>query len=645
MYIKPRLGNSLILSAVILLLAQSLYTSCANQGMPVGGPKDTLAPVLLESNPRFGSRNFSGSEVRLTFNEFIISDAVSEELVVSPPLSKRPTIRTRQRSLIVGFNEPLRADATYSLDFKNSVVDNNERNPYLNLRMTFSTGDLLDTLRVAGSVKDGFNLEPAEKYLVMLHSNLHDSAFSSLTPDYIARTDEKGMYLFDNVREGSYRLYALEDINSNLRYDAGAERMAFSDSVIIPSAVYEAAPDTLVSGSDSILISGTTTFLPGPIYLRSFIESVQEQFIDKAVRENRYRNQIIFNEPNAEIPVIRLPGSEYSDWYMLEHNKTRDSLVLWVTDTLIAASDTLKIEIDYLPLGPETGWTTDTLLMVFSEPDRPESRRRGRDDEESVPEIVQFTFSDNIKSGGHDLNVPIILTAPQPVREFDFSAFKLFEAEDLNETPLPVRLVEDSTLWRSWRLDFPWKPFTQYVLEIDSAAAVSVYDISSRSFSKKFTTQKEDFYGRIVLDLSSVQEPLILQLLDNTKEEKVLRTLFSRADGRYIFDYLSPAKYKVKVVYDSNDNGQWDSGSFSNGTQPERVAYLPEITRVRSNWDNVFQWDMSFDPTLPKELIDKEEEEARRKRELEEKQRQEEMEREPVQMDLGGRSLGVPGRR
>ncbi len=644
MHLIKRVGNGLLFSAILLLLAQSLYTSCANQGMPVGGVKDTIAPVLLESNPRFGALNFTGSEVRLSFNEFIISDAVSEELVVSPPLLKRPSVRTRQRSLIVSFNESLKPDATYSLDFKNSVVDNNERNPYLNLRMTFSTGDQLDTLRVAGSVKDGFNLEPAEKFLVMLHSNLHDSAFSRLVPDYIARTDEKGLYLFDNVREGSYRLYALEDINSNMLYDAGAELMAFADSIIVPSAVFMAAPDTLVSGSDSLLISGTTTFLPGPIYLRSFIESVQEQFIDKAVRENRYRHQIVFNEPAADTLAIRLLGDNRSDWYLLEHNKDRDSLVLWVTDTLLAAADTLRLEIDFMQLGTERKVQTDTLLMVFSEPDRPDSRRRGRDEEE-VPEVVQFTFSDNIKTGGHDLNVPLILTTPQPLKDFDLGLVRLFEAEDLSETPLPVQLVSDTTRWRSWILDYNWKPFTQYVFEVDSAAAVSIYGTSSRKFSKKFTTQKEDFYGRIVLELSSVDDHLILQLLENTKEEKVLRSLFVRNDGRHIFDYLAPAKYKVKVVYDSNGNGKWDSGSFGSGIQPERVAYLPEITRVRSNWDNVFQWDMSYDSTFPKNLIDKEEEEARRKRELEEQQRQDELEREPVQMDIGGRSLGVPGRR
>lgn len=643
-----RIENSLLLTVVALFIALAFYTSCANQGMPTGGPKDSLPPILIETTPALRGLNFTGKEVRLTFDEFIISDAVMEDLVVSPPLEKRPSVRTRSKSLIVAFNEDLKSDVTYSLDFKNSVVDNNERNPYNSLRMIFSTGPTIDTLRVAGVVKNGYNLEPQEKLLVMLHSKLNDTVVVRTIPDYIARTDARGMYLFDNVKAGQYRLYALNDGNRDMKYNPGAEEIAFADSIIIPFAEFRAEPDTIVSGADSLLIVGNTYFFPEPIYLRTFTEKIFDQYIEKASRDTRYRSQLVFNEPVSDTLGIRLLNRDAADWYILENNASWDSLTLWVTDTLIAAMDTLRFEISFSQLDTlrQKYIALDTLSLVYTERARPDTRRRSRDDDEDEkPEIIQFTFSDNVKTSGFDLNVPVLITAPEPLQSFDINAIRLLETEDLTDTPLPIKISQDSTLWRTWRVEYKWQPNTAYILEIDSAASNNIYGITSRKYNRQFTTQKEDFYGSINLELTSVTEPLLIQLLDNSKDEKVLRELKTSADGNVTFDFLLPNKYKVKIVFDSNNNGKWDTGSFEDMRQPERVAYLPEIMRVRSNWSNDLKWDLKPDPTYHKVLIDKEEEELRLKRLEEERLKQDEQEREPVQMDFGGRTLGAPGRR
>jgi hypothetical protein len=644
--LRIRIENSLLFSVVAMFIALAFYSSCANQGMPTGGPKDSLPPVLVETSPPLQGLNFSGKEVRLTFDEFIISDAVSEELIVSPPLQKRPSIRTKSRSLIVSFNEDLKPDATYSLDFKNSVVDNNERNAYKNLRMTFSTGSEIDTFRVAGVVKNSFTLDPSEKIMVMLHSNLNDSAIRTVIPDYVARTDERGLFLFDNLKAGAYRLYALNDANRNLTYDAGAEEIAFADSLIIPTAEFRAEADTLVSGADSLLITGNTYFFPKPVYLRIFTEKIYEQFIEKSDRESRNKVHFIFNEPVSDTLGIRLLNSIPEDPFIIEHNPARDSITVWITDSLVAASDTLKFQLAYLVPDSlkQMVISLDTLNLVYTERQKPETRRRGRDDEETS-ELVQFNFTDNIKTTGFDLNIPIRITMPEPVKSFDLSTIRLINAEDLTETALPVVISADTVRWRTWRIDYDWEPNTPYILEIDSAAAENIYGITSHSFKKKFTTQKDDFYGSIILHLASVEDPLIIQLLDNSKEEKVVKVLYTESDGTVIFDYLAPAKYKVKIIFDSNNNREWDTGSFDGLLQPERVAYLPEIIKVRSNWDNEYTWDLTPDPTFRKVLIDKEEEELRLKKQQEERQRQDEQEREPVQMDFGGRPMGMPGRR
>ncbi len=644
---RQKTENSLLLTGIALFIALAFYTSCANQGMPTGGPKDTLPPILLQTSPAMRGLNFTGSEVRLTFDEFIIADAVSEDLVVSPPLQKRPSVRTRSRNLIVEFNEDLKQDVTYSLDFKNSIVDNNERNPYNNLRIILSTGPVLDTLRVAGVVKNGFNLEKQEKILVMLHSNLHDSAVVKTLPDYIARTDARGLYLFDNVKAGNYRLYALNDGNRDMKYNPGAEEIAFADSIIIPFAEFRAEADTLVSGADSLLIVGNTYFFPEPIYLRTFTEKFFDQYIEKVIRETRFRSQIVFNEPVDDTLGIRLFHRDKQDWFLQEHSSGFDTITLWVTDTLVAALDTLRFEIAFTQLDSlnQKYIALDTLSLVYTDRARQEPRRRSRDDEEEKPEVVQFTFSDNVKTSGFDLNVPVLITAPEPVYSFDTNAIRLVGAEDLTDTPLPIKVTKDTLRWRTWQIQYPWEPNTSYILEIDSATFTNIYGITNRNFRRQFTTQKEDFYGSIILHLSSVNEPLVVQLLDNSKDEKVMKTLKTSSDGKVTFDFLAPNKYKVKIIFDSNNNGEWDTGSLAENRQPERVAYLPEIVKVRSNWENEFKWDLKSDPTYRKELIDKEEEELRLKRQQEERQKQEQQDREPVQMDFGGRTIGAPGRR
>ncbi len=636
--------QNLPLMALLLLPALIVFSRCANQGMPTGGPKDTIPPLLVETNPVLRELNYMGKDVRITFNEYIISDAVAEELVISPPLEKRPVIRTKSKTLIVGFNEELKPDVTYSLDFKNSVTDNNENNPYLGLRLLFSTGPRLDTLRVAGMVKNAGNLNNQEKMLVMLYRNSDDTAVIRTKPDYISRTDARGIFLFDNIKPGQYRLYALNDANSNLLYEPGVEEFAFHDSLITPSARYVEEPDTLAIGADSLLIAGHTLFRPDPLYLRLFQEEVYDQFVDKSFRETRNKCVISFGETVKDSFSIRLLNREAHNWYSLEYNPDVDSLTVWLTDTLVARYDTLKFELNYSSRDSlkKQIIARDTLQMVYTEREKPEARKKKKEGE--VPETVQFFLNLNLKTSGFDLNKPIVFTSPEPVKSFDPGKIRLLREEDLKGTPLKIKVEKDTTAWRTYRINYPWEPNTRYVLEVDSTAFENIYGITSLKLKQNFTTQKEDHYGRIILDLTSVKNSLLIQLLDNSKDEKVIKTLTTRRDGQVSFDYLEPEKYKVRIIFDENNNGKWDTGNFSSKTQPERVAYLPEIVKIRSNWDSKFSWDLKPDPTFRKVLIDKEEEELKLKKLKEEQQKEAEKERNAPVESPGG-VFGSPMRR
>ena len=627
-----------------------IVSSCANQGMPTGGPRDTIPPVLTGTFPAYKSLNFRGNEVRLSFNEYIIPDQVSEQLVVSPPLEKRPLILTKGRTLIVRFNESLRDSLTYSMDFKSSIVDNNERNPYENLRFVFSTGNRLDSLRVAGKVVNAFNMEPLENALVMLHKNLHDSAVYTQRPLYIARTDKEGMYLFDNLAEGQYHLFSLNDVNNNLKYEEGVEEMAFHESVIIPSAEYHAEADTIATGADSLLVAGHVHFLPGPINLRQFTEDIFNQYLKSSRRESPNHFTLVFNEPVRDTFSVSLVNQQIENWVVSEPNLRYDSLTFWIADTTLAAQEKIMIEIAYYQLDTldRLFVEKDTLELQYVERDDPRRRRRParNEEEETGPQVPQFTWTTNLTPTGYDLNKDIMITAPQPLRHFNHEAVVVYLADDTLKTPLEVKLAPDSVEWRTYRISYPWDDETSYTLSIDSAAAHNIYGWVSRELLSTFRTRSMDYYGAINLAITGVEGQVLVQLLENKPEERVLREKAITKDQTVVFDYLPPEKYRVKAIFDRNSNGRWDPGSYQDKFQPEPVLYINEVIKVRSNWDSNIPWQIKADPSFVKDIRDREVEERLRKEAEEKAREEEELERnqaQPRQNDMlrpGGISPG-----
>jgi len=607
-------------------------SSCANIGMPTGGPRDSVPPVLLETNPEFGELEYDGDDVRLTFNEYIQPDEISEILVISPPLSKRPIIKTKSKTLIVQFNEDLKDSTTYSLDFKNSVVDNNERNPLENLRLTFSTGPVLDTLRIAGQVVDAFNLEPIEKGLVVLHSNLHDSAVFKTKPDYIAKTDEDGMFMMDNLAPGEYHVFAINDMNNDLLYNEGAEEIAFVDDLVIPRAEFHETRDTLVKGLDSMLVLGHTHFYPDPFFLHYFMEDIFDQYIETAERQARNKILFIFNESVKDTFNVRLLDREVQDWKMMEYNEKVDSIVIWIADTTVSKYDSLMMELSYIQLD-SAGMPfvfRDTMLMEFSEPEveTRRGRRRSEETEEDKPKPVeQFNWQNNI-SGKMELNGNIRLTSPEPVASFDSTMITLYLSEDTLKTPLNFTFSTNKKAYRTYNISYNWEPQTKYTLHIDSAACFNIYGISSREFSKGFETREDDYYGSLNFEFSNVPGPMIVQVLKNNEDEEVLRQKQFDSNGTLVFDFLPPDKYKVKVIYDANGNGKWDTGSYQDKIQPERVSYINEVLKLRSNWSETHVWDLSPNPEFQKEIIDKELEEQKRKEALEKARKEQQQQQE-----------------
>ena len=592
-------------------------SSCANTGMPTGGPKDSIPPVLISTVPKYLETNYKGEDVRLTFDEYVVYDELSQKLVVSPPMKKKPVFKSKGKTLIVEFKEKLKDSTTYSLDFKDAVADNNEKNPYEDLRFAFSTGPVIDTLQIGGYVKNAFDLEPVEDALVLLHREHNETAFFDSIPDYIGKTNKEGYFEIRNIAKDRYRLYAIADGDNSLTYNQTGELIAFTDSLIIPDAKLITRNDTIIKDGDTLAVHSDIEYYPGLQYLMLFEEETFDQYLDSYSRPAANFCSFIFSESLSDSFQVKLLKPEPTEkWLFIESNLTNDSLTFWITDTIISKVDTLQFDLKYLVKDSTDALVCrhDTLELVYQKPKTETKQKRKK---KEVEEIPQITISHNIKSKGHDIFQKIILQAPEPLESFDTSMVHLYHVVDTIRTKLPIVVEQDSMSIRKFFINYPWEPEETYYFRIDSAAAKNIYGHPSRLVEQKFSIQEERYYGTITLDMQNLNGPAIVQLLSNNKDEKVLQKIQILEAGEITFPYLKPDKYKIKVIFDANKNGKWDTGYLGGGIQPERVAYYPKVLKMKGNFEFREPWRLEIDPNYGKDVIDEEkikEEEAAKKK-------------------------------
>ncbi|MGQ8337318.1 Ig-like domain-containing protein [Sunxiuqinia sp. A32] len=591
----------------IIILSWLAYviftTSCANPGMPVGGDKDTIPPVLVETRPEINQRAYDGQAVSLTFDEFIIPDGLSEVLVVSPPIEKRPLIRTKSKTLIVDLGDKLKENTTYSLDFKNSIVDNNEKNPIKDFRFAFSTGEDFDGLMIGGYVKQADNLEPIEGALVLLHSLDSLSAFTDSIPDYIAKTDEEGFYIISNVAEGAYRLYALMDADNSLNFNQPTEQIAFYDTLVVPHdwnlAVIE--PDSTKG------IEKRVRELPNPHFLMMYEEDYFYQYLDDSKRDRANLCHFYFSESLSDTFKLELIEPQMdTDWSYFEFNSSRDSLQLWITDTIVSQTDTLRFRLDYTVKDTldQFVYQVDTLELVYKEAEKKIKKKKKEEDEKPKTEFIRFNIA---LKDGFDVYKKILLEAPEPLKLFDYGKVHLFQRVDTIDSELEFDLVQDSLFLRKYYIEYPWEYETDYRLEIDSAAIKNFAGNPNDAFSRPFKTQKEGFYAKIILTLTNVRGKSMVELLENNDKEEVLQRISIDEDAEIEFPFLEPDKYRIRMFVDKNANGKWDKGKIEAGLMPEQVIYFPKILKLRSNFEVRESWALPQNLKYQKELVDEDE--------------------------------------
>lgn len=619
--------------------------------MPTGGDKDTIPPVVLKTVPELNMTNYKGNSVSLTFNEFVISDEVGTLLLISPPVAKKPVVRTKSKTLTIELGDSLRQNVTYTLDFGDAIADNNEKNPLEDFRFAFSTGPQFDSLMVGGYVLNAGNMEPVAEAMVLLYDEADSvSSFRKKIPKYVARTDEEGFYTFTNLAAGKYRLFALEDADGSLSYNQPGERIAFFDSLVTPqypevsatvdidSMKLQDIADSLKTEADSLIAEKKSlskkvnidshnssemiipagldadSLRPGrqaqkaamaPHYLLMFKEITFDNFLDNYTRDQRNQVKLYFsNSVTGSFGVNLLsPQPSSPDWSYLEYSHHRDSVSLWITDTLVSRTDTVRLQVKYETLDTLSQRTmvSDTLELIYSEPAKRERKRKEKDE---TPVIKNFMFELNVRDG-FDSYSPLVIQSPVPIDVFDYSKVHIFQAIDSTEQELQIKTEQDSILKRKFLIRYPWEFEGSYRLQIDSAAARAFTGEVSAPVEQGFRIQKEDFYGIIVLDLKQVPGECIVQLLKNSENEEVLKEAFVNKDGKVEFSFVKPEKYKIKLILDRNRNGRWDTGELDERKQPERVVYFPKILKIKSNFKMIEPWVLPED-LHAKELIDEE---------------------------------------
>lgn len=610
-------------------------TSCANVGMPTGGDKDTIPPEVVRIDPLPNQTDFNKQIVTMTFDEFVVSTDVPSKMLVSPPLKKNPSVRMRSKTIMIDFKEQLKANQSYSIDFRNSIKDNNEGNPMEDFRMAFSTGDELDTLMVGGYVRLAENMEPMEDALISLYAidSLH--YFRDSIPDYVGKSDADGFFMISNIKPGKYRMYALQDLDNSLTYNSTEEQIAFIDTLITPIAMEEShsKPDSLLSDSilnvlpDSIAEAITEKEfahqhehhqdLPEPYYLRLYTEDEFNQYLNSEERERKNLCSFYFDESlsdSSQIKLIKPAVINDEKWNLLEYSLNRDSLFVWITDTSIANIDTLGFALTYTVIDDSLKtpvMQTDTINLVYQDKDAGKKRKKIKKDDEDNEEIQVPHFSFNSDaSKDFDIYRDLTVVSAEPVKSIDYSMIHLCRMEnDSVEIPIDFQFIADSLNLCKYYVKYPWKYEESYHFYIDSAAAVSISEMPSNSLDQDLTIRAEDYYAKITLDASNVNSPTIFQLIKSGKEEQIVASKSISKDGEIVFPLLDPDKLTIKAILDTNNNGKWDVGDIDKGLQPERIVYYPKILKLRSNFEVLEDWVLPDDMNKQKDLIDEDAEE------------------------------------
>lgn len=589
---------------VLTILIAALLYSCASIGRPTGGDKDIDPPVFTGSNPAPNSTNVKNQSIVLHFNEYIVLKDQSTKVVVSPAQKENPSIRANGKRINIELRDTLIPNTTYSIDFSDAIQDNNENNPLQGFSFAFATGDTIDTLQISGIVLNARDLEPQKEFFVGVHSCLDDSAFSKLPLERIARTNEFGQFTIRNIKPGRYHIFALNDADRNYKF-ARSEDLAFLDEIIVPSVTEIETMDTVFTSqmvTDTIYKATHSLFLPNDILLSSFNEDYKSLYLVNNERTSDRRFNVLFSAPSDSLPTLEVLKPEGFDntkkWYILDNSQHNDTLNYWITDTMLIKSDSIRVNMRYLHTDTNDmrTFTNDTIYFNLKKMKKKGNKKvekkkeeEGKDSLDSIPQIQLLKFA-AASSGTIDVYAPFRFKSEEPIDSINPAMIHLKQKIDtIWEDRGIVELKRDSaSSILNYKVEYDWEPGGTYGITIDSLAITGIYGLYNGTISQEFKVKELEEYSNLFFKVN-VTDSAFVELLD--KSDKVVRTAPVENGMADLFN-INPGEYYARIVLDTNGNGKWDTGNYSQHLQPEEVYYFSKKLNLKQNWDIEETWDI-----------------------------------------------------
>jgi uncharacterized protein (DUF2141 family) len=545
--LNSKASFSLKNSALFLLVLSIL--GCANRQMPQGGPRDHDPPKLLKATPPNMTRNFTAKTIQLDFDEYFKLNNIYTEITMSPTPAKNPEYKKKGKSIIINFKDSLEKNTTYVINFGKAIADVTEGNILKNFTYVFSTGQHIDSLSISGKVINTLTGERDKDATVMLFTLKQDSLlFGKKRPTIFTNTDTAGNFVLNNLHPDDYRIYALkEQTGANKIYDNDKELIAFSkknihlttDTSNVELKLFKANPDKFKLVENRFDADGKMFFT--------------------------------FNKllDSPSLKIIYPP--DYDKYKIVEFSKSKDTATLYMRN------------MDF-----------DSVSMIFYDKGKPlDTTFKRKQKKETFVRILNFKFNINsnlkLKPG-----VDFTITSSYPIDTFDPGGIELKE----DSTDVSNFTVEkDSVSTRLFKIKYRWKQNSHYILTIDDNAFTDIYGDKNKKQSRPFDIDKAENYSLLTLAVTvpDSAKQYIVQLLNDKKD--ILKQDVIRKNTSLVYRNYITGKYSVRVIYDDNKNGKWDSGNVKQKLQPEPIWNDTEIITLRPNWEQ------NTPITIPKEPV------------------------------------------
>ena len=618
--------------AILLLFGGAFFSRCANIMTPEGGPKDTLPPVIVKIEPGNFATNFKEKKIYIEFNEFVQIKDQNKEMFTSPAMKKAPLLTTRGKGIVITIRDTLLENTTYAIDLGSAIRDNNEGNPLNAMRYVFSTGDKVDSIICSGYTADSYKADSVSRTFIWFYiadslpvTPDYDSTIFNRKPDVIARAQNNGIFIAQNLKPVKYRIYAIGDKNNNQLYEPGSDLVGLLDKEYNPIELPEFA-----IWFDSLRMYPSAE---PQLYFRMFTDRafVNQRLVD-AQRPDQKKALLFFNADYPQIDSLEFEGIPRDRVFIDPQTNGRDTVALWFNVPAEELPDTIKGKIVYYRHDSlrQLSKTREPLKLAWklieTKEQQKERERIEKEKEKAAKEGREYKdptaknpFSLKI-SAGKEINPEngFDITFGTPAVQFDSMAVELaIVGADKSLTPVKKHFVRDTMNMCRWFVKAPWREKTSYRLYIPKEKITDVMGYKNDSTVVEFATFDPEKFATVTVNVKGEGDKEYILLLTNSGNN-ILQEKKGATSGQYRFNFVQPGEIRIRVIEDANGNGVWDAGDVLLRRQPERAEiYMndrgEEIFTTKMNWDFEINIDMEklFKPmtmeNIVKMLEDKEE--------------------------------------